>query len=228
MLTRSRRLAAAYGRVWDAFVASSHTADGRHDNTRWREHTGPYAACIVRVNAGAIANELWPLRQALSAVPEVRLHPDGFLHVMIQELGFVTENPTAPDEITPARLEEFAIAAVEPIAATSPFSLDFGGANAFLDAVFLEVDPGETLNHLHDRLLDLAALPWSSEFSYLPHCTIAHFTGEAPTPAAVTAIAPWRGHSFGSEPITEIEIVTLDTWDPYPQLSPYAAIPLNG
>jgi 2'-5' RNA ligase len=227
-MSRPNYLNDAYSRVWQSFLASEVTADGRHDAARWREHGGPYAACIVRVPVDAWQPAFSALLSTLDCLAAVRVHPSYFLHIMLQELGYVSDDASQPDEISPSRLEEFALAAIEPVSNAPSISIALGGANAFHDAVFLEVRGGEALAQLHNRLFDLAASPHVPEFSYLPHCTVAHFSGMTPSSSAAKAIEPWRTQIFGEFTISEVEIVTLDTRDIYPELKTYAAIPLGG
>jgi 2'-5' RNA ligase len=212
--------------VWEAFQRSVSTEDGRHDTPYWRSHTGPYAFCIVRVPAAHLQPALDDLRGDLARLDGVRLHPDHFLHITLQELGFVVENPSRADEITAQRLEEFVQAAVEPIASTPTFRLHLGGANSFQDAVFLDVASGAALLQMHERLFDLAAIPQSPVYPYLPHCTVAHYDGTPSPRVASDLLAPWRGVDFGELIIAEVEIVTIDASRPYPDLESYAVIPL--
>jgi 2'-5' RNA ligase len=221
------RLTIAYERVWEAFQRTQSTADGRHDTPYWRAHSGPYAACVVRVPAEALQPNLTLLRQGLAELPGVRLHPDHFLHIMLQELGFVVASPRRPDEISTERLEEFAQSIVEPISTMGVLPLAIGGGNSFQDAVFLDVRGGGPLSRLHERLFDLAALPTRPSYSYLPHCTIAHYDGSTPIDEARSLLAPWRNQVLGTFTIAEVEIVTLDPDEPYPELLSYAVIPFG-
>lgn len=216
-----------FARVWDAFTKAEATADGRHDTPYWRSHTGPYAVCVVRVPSHVLLPELNALRGDLERLDGVRLHPDRFLHITLQELGFLVDHPTRPDELTPARLEEFAQAAVGAVANMAPVAIGVGGANSFEDAVFLEVHPSKPLLTLHERLFDLAAIPRVPAYPYLPHCTIAHYDGSVPVADALRALAPWRDAVCGQFELTEIEIVTLDAATAYPELESYAVIPLD-
>jgi 2'-5' RNA ligase len=221
------RLSVTFQRVWEAFQRSESTVDGRHDTAHWRAHDTPYAACIVRVPAEALQPNLAVLRRMLAELRGVRLHPDHFLHIMLQELGFVAEMPRHSDEISAARLEEFAQTIVEPISSTRAFSVALGGANSFQDAAFLDVRGGSRLARLHERLFDLAAMPTAPSYSYLPHCTIAHYDGSTPHDEALSVLARWRNEVFGEFAITEAEIVTLDPHVTYPELATYAAIPFG-
>ena len=222
------RLTISYERVWAAFQQSQSTADGRHDTPYWRAHSDPYAACVVRVPAAALQPNLTVLRRQLAELQGVRLHPDHFLHIMLQELGFVGESPRQPDEISATRLEEFAQSIVEPISSMRAWPITLGGVNSFHDAVFLDVRGGGPLSRLHERLFDLAALPTLPSYSYLPHCTIAHYDGATPHNEALGLIAPWRNELIGEFTIAEVEIVTLDPNEPYPELTTYAVIPIGG
>jgi RNA 2',3'-cyclic 3'-phosphodiesterase len=221
------RFSIAYDRVWNAFQRSHATADGRHDTAHWRAHSGPYAACVVRVPADALQPSLTDLRRQLAALRGVRLHPDHFLHIMLQELGFVVATPRQPDEISETRLEEFAQSIVEPIANMRALPVTLGGVNSFQDAVFLDVRGARPLSRLHERLFELAAMATAPSYSYLPHCTIAHYDGTTPHGEALSLLSPWRNEGFGQFTITEAEIVTLDPADPYPELSSYAVIPFG-
>ena len=223
----SHELARAYLRVWNAFLQARETADGRHDTPSWRSHAGRYAACIIRVPVETLGPELGQLQAALRQVPGVRVHPSGFLHIMLQELGFLVDQPARSDEISPARLEEFAQAAIEPVTTMPSFQVSLGPANSFEDAVFLEVAGGEAVARLHERLFDLAVIPVSPAFSYLPHCTVAHYDGTALPAEAIAAIKPWRSQTLGSFRVIEVEIVTLDPTLDYSDLETYAVIPLR-
>lgn len=217
----------SYRRVWEAFARAPSTADGRHDTPRWRGSSGPYAACIIRVPAEALQPQLSAVRDHLQTLSDVRLHPDHFLHIMLQELGFVVAHPARQDEISAGRLEEFAQSAIEPVSSTSPFQITLGPVNAFEDAVFLETGGGARLSKLHSRLFELAAIPSEPDYPYLPHCTVAHFTGVSSADSAVTALSPFRATPLGSLRVTEVEIVTMDAAEPYPTLESYAVVPLG-
>lgn len=220
-------LQSSYRRVWEAFTRAPGTADGRHDTPRWRGSSGPYAACVVRVPAELLQPQLSGIRDRLRGLSEARLHPDHFLHIMLQELGFVVPHPSRRDEISSVRLEEFAQSAIEPVSSTAPFEIALGPVNAFEDAVFLETGGGARLSKLHSRLFELAAIPSEPDFSYLPHCTLAHFTGIASTASAVAALTPFRSEPLGVLRVTEVEIVTMDATETYPTLESYAVIPLG-
>lgn len=218
----------SFRRVWQTFRTFGHLADGRHDGPDWRSHEGVYAICIVRVPAPLLKRPLAQCRAALAAYPFARVHPDHFLHVSLQELGFVCERPERPDEITRERLEEFATAAAGALADRAPFAVSLGGVNSFQDAAFLDVHDDGSCGRLHGRFFELAAVPRVPRYAFLPHVTIAHYTAEAPADGLVADLARWRDVRFATFPVTAVEIVTLRLDEPYPELEPYALIPLSG
>lgn len=217
----------SYRRVWDAFCQSESTLDGRHDNQRWQAHEGVYAACVVRIDAEALRPMLTELRTALAGLEGVRLHPDPFLHIMLQELGYVELFPHDPSQVTLERLEEFAQSSIEPVASTRSFPVALGGVNAFQDAIFLESRGAGELVRLHERLFELAVISHVPRHSYLPQCTIAHFVGGAPAAPVREALEPFRETKVGEIEVQEVEIVTFDTSQTYPQLESFAVIPLK-
>mgnify|MGYP001351520078 CR=1 FL=1 len=209
---------AAYRRVWQNLRQVTHVADGRHDTAEWRSHHGEFALCCVRVPPGAISPLIEDVRAALRRFPFVRLHPDHFLHIPVQELGFLAEQPRRRDEISPARLREVIAQAEVPISDFPPFDITLGGVNSFVDAAFLDVHDDGWLARIHRRLADFVVIPPDQRFSYLPQVTIAHYTGHAPIGNLPAVLAPWRDQPFGGFRVTTIDIVRLRTDEPYPPL----------
>lgn len=224
----ARQQEAAYRRIWQAFRQHSQVEDGRHDTADWRAREGFFAGCAIRVPSGVLQPALGELRDALELYSFVRQHPDPFLHLMLQEFGFVSHNPKRKDEWSVERLDEYVTAATSAVGEAAPFEVSAGGANAFQDAVFLDVHDRGAASRLHLRLHELAAVPMVPRFAYLPHVTVAHFTEKAPIANLPAVIAPFRDRTFGTWLVTEIEIVTLRVDEPYPDLERYAVLPLNG
>lgn len=219
----------AYRRIWDTFVAADRVGDGRHDTPEWRARGGQFAFCCIRVPALALQPDLDGVRLVLSSLPWVRLHPDGFLHVMLQEFGFVLDTSRRDDEVTPARLEELAASVVAVGRETRPFEVGLNSVNSFSDAVFLELTRGaDRCTKLHGRLREVATVIGEPRYPYLPHVTIAHFTAEQPIGDLPSRLASWRGERFGGLTVEAIEVVTIATDEPYPPLENYATAPLAG
>lgn len=224
----ARQQEAAYRRVWQAFRQHSQVEDGRHDTTEWRSREGVFAGCAIRVPIGVLQPALDELRGSLAPFPFVRQHPDPFLHLMLQEFGFVSQKPKRKDEWSVDRLDEYVTAAAGAVSEAAPFEISVGGANAFQDAVFLDVHDRGAASRLHLRLHDLAAVPMVPRFAYLPHVTVAHFTETAPIGNLPAVIAPFRDRTFGTWLVSEIEIVTLRVDEPYPDLERHTVLPLSG
>ena len=215
----------AFRRVWHSFRTYASVEDGRHDTGGWTSRDGVFAMAAIRVPAASLQPWLDHLREALAPFPFVRLHPDGFLHITIQELGFLCEHPSQSDEISRARLDEFVESAADPIESRAAFTIRLGGANAFQDAVFLDVHDGGALAPLQARLFDLAAIPRARTFAYLPHCTVAHFMADAPAKHLAQAIGRFRDRDFGSFRAAQVEILTLRLDEPYPPFETLAVLP---
>jgi 2'-5' RNA ligase len=219
----SRRQDASYKHIWQAFRSAESVADGRHDTPEWRAHApAVYAFVAIRIPVASIQPALDEIRRGLTSVPFVRQHPDHFLHITLQELGFVVGQPTSPNEIDQARLDEFVSQLPNALSGAPAFDLRLGGANAFHDAVFLDVHDRGHCGRLHTRLRELAGILSVPRFAYLPHATIAHFTGTEPIGDLPQLIGRWRDRRFGNFDVTTIEIVTMDVRLTYPRLSTYA------
>ena len=219
---------AGFDRIWTGFLAAPSLVDGRHDTPRWNCADGPFALALLRIDAAALQPALADCQAALGTFPGLRLHPDHFLHVTLQELGFVVDDPSRPDELSKVRLEEFAQSAVGPVADRRPYRVRVGGLNSFEDAPFLEVHDDGSTSALHTRLFELSAIPRAAPFAYLPHVTIGHYLGEGRPSDVAAEIEPFRGRVFGEFTVEAVEIVTLDPAETYPALRPYAIIPLGG
>jgi 2'-5' RNA ligase len=224
----SRRQDASYKRIWQAFRSAKHVQDGRHDTAEWRAHSpAVYAFVAVRIPVAAIEPALDEIRRGLGPLPFVRQHPDHFLHITLQELGFVKEAPSAPDEIDQARLDEFVSQLPSALSGAPVFDLRLGGANAFQDAVFLDVHDRGHCGRLHSRLRELAGVLSVPRLAYLPHATIAHFTNEEPIDDLPQLIGRWRDRRFGTFEVSAIEVVTIDVRLTYPRLATYAVHELD-
>jgi 2'-5' RNA ligase len=223
----ARQQDAAYRRTWQAFRQYRLLADGRHDSDEWKAHAGRFVACLIRVPAEVIQPALDELRAALGAFPFIRVHPDHFLHIMLQELGYLCDHPAGRFEFARTRLDEFVAAASDAIGDAPSFDLRLGGANSFQDACFLDVHDRGACARLHARLHELAAIPTTAKHAYLPHMTIAHYTEAAPIGNLPAIIAQFRDRRFGGFRVSHVEVVMMDTSIPYPGFDTYATLALR-
>jgi 2'-5' RNA ligase len=208
----------AYRRIWQHLRQVAEVADGRHDSEDWRRHDGDFVMCCLRVPADAMSPALDNVRDALRSFPYARVHPPEFLHIPVQELGFLTETPRHRSDIDQAWLDEFIGQAEIPISEFSPFDVSLGGVNSFVDAAFLDVHDNGWLSRIHSRLLDFVKIPPSTHYAYLPTVTIAHYTETAPIGSLVAALTPWRDQIFGQFRVESIDVVKLQTGVAYPDL----------
>lgn len=208
----------AYRRIWQHLRQVTDVVDGRHDTANWRSHDGDFVLCCVRIPTGTLNQNLAEVRDSLGHLPFVRLHPDHFLHIPVQELGFLTEKPSSRDEFQQEWLDEFIAQAENPISEFNPFDITLGGVNSFVDALFLDVHDNGWLHRIQARLIDFVAIPPNMRYSYLPEATIAHYTEAAPIGNLVAALTPWRDQTFGTLRVESIDIVKFQTGEPYPAL----------
>ncbi|MGI8483644.1 MAG: 2'-5' RNA ligase family protein, partial [Thermomicrobiales bacterium] len=217
----------AYRRIWENFQQADEVEDGRHDTEDWRARNTTFALCCIRVPLGALNEEFDQVRDVLRGFPFVRLHPNAFLHIPIQELGFLSTEPHARDEINNAGLEGFCGVAQIPIAEFPSIRIKVTGINSFLDAPFLEITDGASLSRIQRRLLDITLVQPNTRYPYLPHITIGHYTEEEAIGDLAAAIAPWRDVVFGEFEVTEIDVVTFSTNEAYPALIEFQRLPLG-
>ena len=224
---QARRQESAYKRHWQAFSRYPTLADGRHDDESWRAHSGRFACCLIRIPAHALQPRLNQLRAELASDGKVRLHPDHFLHIMIQEIGFTTTNPSRSDELSFDRFDELTTAFTSALKDISAFEITASAVNSFEDAAFLEVQDGARCSAVHARLREVAAVPMIPRYAYLPHITIAHYLGSYDSMDTLKTLQQFRTGEFGVFPVTEVEIATLRVDIDYPPIHSVRKIPLS-
>lgn len=217
----------AFRRIWQNLRQIEQVADGRHDTEEWRSHGGAFVMCCVRIPADALSPALGDLRDALREFPYTRIHPDGFLHINVQELGFLTPRPEFRGDITQDWLDEFIQNASHPVTEFSPFDVSLGGANSFSDAAFLDVHDNGWLSRIQSRLVDFVKVPPRTRFAYLPVTTIAHYTRIAPIGSLVATLTPFRDTVFGQFRVTSIDVVSVRTGEGYADLEVVHAFELG-
>jgi 2'-5' RNA ligase len=205
--------------IWRQFSGLERVEDGRHDTEAWSNRQGEFVLCCVRIPTETLGAEFQELREKLEALqPLVRLHPPEFLHITVQEIGFVAAQPVWRDEFTQARLDEFLSYIEAPIADFSPFTVQLAGLNSFTDAAFLDVRDNGWLSRIHYRMRDFVIFPPNKHFPYLPVTTFAHYTKKAPAAELIELLTPYRDTVFGSFQVNEIDVVRLRVDEPYPPL----------
>jgi 2'-5' RNA ligase len=223
-----RRQESAYRSLWSAFSRYPTLADGRHDDVAWREHPGRFACCLIRVPVAELQPQLDNVRAALAGDGKSRLHPDQFLHIMIQEIGFVCRKPTRPDELSIERFDELNSALSTALNDLPAFDVTIANANSFEDAAFLEVHDGGGCEAIHRRLREAAAVTMIPRFAFLPHITIAHYLGSFDALHTVQTLQDFRATEFGKFRVTEVEIATMRVDIDYPPIYTTQKLILGG
>ncbi len=172
--------------------------------------------CCVRVQASSFKPELSELRSVLESYSFVRLHPDSFLHIPIQEIGIVCDDPKDRSEITRGRLAEFITQAHRPLLDFPKFPIVLGPVNSFADAVFLDVHDGGWLSRIHRRLLDFVPVLPNTRFPYLPHLSLGHYDRTAPIGNLPAVLAEWRDRPIGEFVVEHVDVVTIDMDETFP------------
>lgn len=206
----------AYRRVWQNLRTVQNVQDGRRDTEDWRSQRATFAMCCVRAPASSFIPELAELRSVLESYSFVRLHPDWFLHIPIQELGIVCDDPKDRGEISRSRLGEFIEQAHRPLVDFPKFPVVLGPVNSFADAVFLDVHDGGWLSRIHHRLLDFVPVTPSTRFPYLPHLSLGHYDRTAPIGNLPAALAEWRDMPIGRFVVEHVDVVTIDMRETFP------------
>jgi 2'-5' RNA ligase len=204
----------AYRRIWQNLRSIAEVRDGRHDGEAWQSHQGQFAMCCVRIPPDALGPEYDGILEALSQFPFVRIHPQSFLHIPIQEIGYVVNEPVSRNEISRNQLDEFITVSQRPLLDFPRFRIGLGPVNSFADAAFLDVQDDGWLSRIHRRLVDLSSVPPSMKFPYLPHATIAHYDRVAPIENLPAVLAEWRDTPVGEFVTDDVHVVLLDTRKP--------------
>ena len=157
---------------------------------------------------------LAPVREALGAHDFVELLPTASLTITIQELGFLVDSPSRPDEISHERLQEFCEQAEVPLSDFPAFHVEVGGFNSFLDTPFLDVHDDGWCFRIHHRLRDFVLLHVDEDFAYLPHIVLGYYTKERSIGSFPARMAPWRDMRFGSFTATSLDLLEISTSDP--------------
>ena len=180
------RLTITYERVWAAFQRA-----GRPLTVGTIPLTGERIATHTRHASSAFRPKLpaeltifagsWQSSQAFAS------HPDHFLHIMLQESGLLsksrdnlTRSAQRGSRSLPSRSSSRSRARV-------PCRSHWAASIRFQDAVFLGVRGGCSALAAARAVVRPGRLAHTPSYSYLPHCTIAHYDGTTPHEEALDA-----------------------------------------
>lgn len=216
----------AFQRIWQAFRAAK-TLEPGPGSLLPDALSAPFAKVVIRAPLAALSRQFMDCAREFATLPFVALTSPDQLSITLQELGYLALVPSAMNEITESRLEEFATAAASPISQQEPFEIVLNGANSFQDAAFLQVLDCDRCAKVHARLFELAAIPKSPDFPYIPVATFATYTSMAATYVVVDRLNRWRDVEFARFEATNVEIVLERRTGLETVTETYAVIPLG-
>jgi 2'-5' RNA ligase len=119
--------------------------------------------------------------EAIADIPGVDPYPAPYWHATVKGVGFVVDEPSREDELSPERLAKLAEEARPVIEATPAFELRLGRPGAFAKVVIMEVLDLGAIRSLNMRLLEavpgLPRGPFDGAM-FLPHVSIARFRSQ--------------------------------------------------
>jgi len=149
--------------------------------SEWTRGRSEYAAFLVRItDAGACAC-IERTIAAIAGIPGVDPYPEPYWHATVKGVGFVVDEPSREDELSPARLAAMVNEARPLIEATPSFELRLGLPSAFAEVVIMEVLDVGAIRSLNIRLLEALPGVQRNPFDgamFLPHVSIARFRSQ--------------------------------------------------
>ncbi len=180
--------------------------------SEWARGRDQYLAFLVSVEDPAVLAHVRRLLARLSYIPGVDPYPEPYWHITIKGVGFLTERPSRPDEVSHRDLESIANAASSLLAEQSTLDARIGPVSAFPEVVFLEVWNEGRIRDLNTLLLEKISLIPSYPIDgrvFLPHISIARFTSADGLPRLKQELAELRAQ--GPAPSLHIRHIDLIT-----------------
>lgn len=210
--TLATRQDEAFHRIWQALRVHDQFVPGAPAPFDWQKRAAMYAICAIPLSESSGLHEsLEPLRSALRQFPFVHLYPDERLVIPIQELGFVVDSPSRPDETSMDVIQEFVHQAEIPVTDFPAFQVQVGGFNSFLDVPFLDIHDDGWCNRMHQRLRDFMSMQPDDSFAYLPHLVLGEYTAFEDIGSFPAHMAPWRDRQFGEFVADRLDIIGIST-----------------
>ncbi len=149
--------------------------------SEWTRGRSEYAAFLVRMTDAVMCASIERTIEAIAAIPGVDPYPEPYWHATVKGVGFVVDEPSGEDELSPARLAAMLEEARPLIEATPSFELRLGLPSAFAEVVIMEVLDGGAIRSLNLRLLEALPGVQRNPFDgaiFLPHVSIAQFRSQ--------------------------------------------------
>jgi 2'-5' RNA ligase len=188
-----------------------------------------FLAFLVRASDPEVVERLRRLRDGLAGIPGVDPFPEEYWHVTVKLCGFQVVRRTREDDILQGEVPLLLGRAAAALRREESFTVELGRVNAFPTAVFVEVDDDGRLARLNRLLTDaLPSLPHyeSDGDGYLPHITIARFTGQEALDEVKERLGALRQERGGSLAVGNVEFVRVWLIEEYPERETVRTFPL--
>jgi hypothetical protein len=165
---------------WRRFQASD-TVRLLHETLEWEWTRGrtDYVAFLLQPSEPEVRAHIARAIEAIEGIPGVDPYPERYWHVTIKGVGFLIDDPTHEDEVSPDEVQRISDAARPILESHHPFRAEIGRPNAFAEVVYLEVLDGGIIRSLNEHLLEgvpgIARQPVDGAH-FLPHISIARFS----------------------------------------------------
>ncbi len=199
----------------------------------WTRGRTDFFAFLIAVSDEAVREYASRMIEQVADVPGVDPYPERYWHVTIKGIGFLAEEPSGEDEVSPAEIERLAEAVRPALESRAPFEVTVGPVNAFAEVVLLEAHDGGATRCLNSALME--ATPELPRYAvdgetYLPHVSIARFSSNEGLPELKERLAGLRetaepGPTFTA---TEALLIRAHLAREAPTFDLVAAYPLRG
>ena len=181
---------------WQRFLASD-SVRLLQETLEWEWTRGrtDYLAFLVQPSEEAVLSHIGRVTEALAGIPGVEPYPQRYWHVTIKGVGFLVDEPSREDEVSPAEAQRIQDAARPLLESHAPFAATIGRVNAFAEVVYLEVLDGGIIRSLNEHLLEgvpgIQRQPVDGRY-FLPHISIARFSSAKGLPQLKDTLARMR------------------------------------
>jgi len=161
----------------------------------WTRGRTDFFAFLIAVSDEAVREYASRMIAQVADIPGVDPYPERYWHVTIKGVGFLAEEPSGEDEVSPAEIERLAEAVRPALESCAPFEVTVGPVNGFSEVVLLEAHDGGATGCLNAALLESA--PELPQYAvdgemFLPHVSIARFSSNEGLPMLKERLAGLR------------------------------------
>lgn len=220
----------SFDEAWQQFLATPSLQPHDLALESWAKGRAQFLTFLVRVSGQDALQRVAKVRDALVDIPGVDPFPEEFWHVTVKLCGFQVIRRTHDDDMLWEEVPLLLGRAAGALRREESFAVELGRVNAFPSVVFVEVEDGGRLRRLNELLGEaLPSLPrYESDGSgYLPHVSIARFTGQEGLDRVKDTLTSLRGERGGSLPVRRVELVRVWLTEEYPEFDTVRVFPLT-